>query len=87
MISKELKAILDLGYEYSFNVDLNYYAFYMLDAGDRVRVLLDPADGEGGWILSSSYFDQYTEEWCPYGLDEKHLTAFLNFMKTLPKEN
>jgi len=87
MISKELKAILDLGYEYSFDVDLNYYAFYTLDAGDRIRVLLDPPDGEGGWILNSSYFDQCDGNWCPYGLDEKELTTFLNFMKTLPKEN
>ena len=89
MISKELQAILDLGFEYEYDVACGDYIFHMPHPGSLeydFKVELDPPEDDGGWILHSSYYDDWSKENLSYGLDEKYLSAFLAFMKTLPRE-
>lgn len=89
MISKELQAILDLGFEHSFDVDLNIHNFIKkYEDGNVIKASIFPPVDEAGWALGSWYYGYLSSDEQIYGqyyFNETELTAFLNFMKTLPK--
>ena len=85
MESKELKAILDLGFCLK-EKDGGCYAFG-IESDPDVKITIDCTGlGEDGLVLHSEWYDDWRKEYVSYGLNVKELEAFLAFMKTLPKE-
>lgn len=85
MESKELKAILDLG----FYLKEKWYGCYMfgIETDPDVKITIDNTGlEEDGLVLHSEWYDDYHECYVSYGLNVNELEAFLAFMKTLPKE-
>lgn len=75
MISEELQAILDLGFEHYFDADLNIHSF--IKDGDTVVSMYPPKD-KRGWMLVSDYYTFCSNKY--------ELTIFFNFMKTLSED-